>query len=101
MKDTNFVPLTTYGGFLLRIESESTTVVSLLQPDGLYNSWNSPGQNIGVDISPLLQGILPTQGSNVSLPRCRQIRYQLSYQGSPCITIYCILMALKCKSLRS
>ena len=50
-----------------------------LQPQGLYSPWNSPGQNTGVD---LLQGIFPTQGSNPGLPLCRQILYQLSYQGS-------------------
>ena len=31
----------------------------------------------------LLQGIFPTQGSNLSLPHCRQILYSLSHQGSP------------------
>ena len=31
----------------------------------------------------LLQGIFPTQGSNPGLPRCRQILYQLSHNGSP------------------
>ena len=31
----------------------------------------------------LLQGILPTQGSNPGLPHCGQILYQLSHQGSP------------------
>ena len=31
----------------------------------------------------LLQGILPTQGSNPGLPHCRQILYQLSHKGSP------------------
>ena len=31
----------------------------------------------------LLQGIFPTQGSNPSLPHCRQIPYQLSHKGSP------------------
>ena len=31
----------------------------------------------------LLQGTFPTQGSNPGLPHCRQILYQLSYQGSP------------------
>ena len=31
----------------------------------------------------LLQGTLPTQGSNPGLPHCRQILYQLSHQGSP------------------
>ena len=31
----------------------------------------------------LLQGIFPTQKSNRGLLRCRQIPYQLSYQGRP------------------
>ena len=31
----------------------------------------------------LLQGIFPTQGSNLGLLHCRQILYQLSYKGSP------------------
>ena len=43
---------------------------------------NSPGQNTGGGSSSLLQGIVPTQGSNPSLPHCRQILYQLSHQGS-------------------
>ena len=30
----------------------------------------------------LLQGIFPTQGSNLGLPHCRQILYHLSHQGS-------------------
>ena len=53
-------------------------------PDSLwpmdYSPWNSPGQNTRVGSLSLPQGICPTQGSN---PRCRQILYQLSYQGSP------------------
>ena len=44
---------------------------------------NSPGQNTGVGSFSLLQGILPTQGSNLGLPHCRPILYQLSYKGSP------------------
>ena len=32
----------------------------------------------------LLQGIFPTQGSNLGLSHCRQILYHLSPQGSPC-----------------
>ena len=28
-----------------------------------------------------VQGIVPTQGSNLSLPHCRQIVYHLSHQG--------------------
>ena len=31
----------------------------------------------------LLQGIFPTQGSNLGLLHCRQILYCLSHQGSP------------------
>ena len=30
-----------------------------LQPHGLYSSWNSPGQNTGVGICSLLQGVKP------------------------------------------
>ena len=45
--------------------------------------WNSPGQNTGVGSLSLLEGIFPTWGSNPDLSHCRQILYQLSYQGSP------------------
>ena len=63
--------------------SESWSVVSnSLLPYGLYRPWNSPGQNTGVGSLSLLQGILPTQGSNPGLPHCRQIFYQLSHKGS-------------------
>ena len=34
----------------------------------------------------LLQGIFPTQGSNLGLLHCRQILYFLSHQGSPKVT---------------
>ena len=61
--------------------SESHSVVSnSLQPHGLYIPWNSPGQNTGVGSLFLLQEIFPTQGSNPSLPHCKQILYQLSHQ---------------------
>ena len=42
-----------------------------------------PGKNTGVGSHSLLQGIFPTQGSNLSLLHCRQILYRLSHQGSP------------------
>ena len=59
--------------------SESRSVVSdSLRPHGLY----SPGQNTGVGILSLLQGIFPTQGSNPGLPHCRWILYQLSHKGT-------------------
>ena len=59
--------------------SESRSVV---QPNGLYSPWNSPGQNTGVDSLSLLQGIFPSQGSNPGLLHCRRILYQLSHKGS-------------------
>ena len=55
---------------------------SCLWSHGLYSSWNSLGQNTGVGSWSLLQGFFPTQASNPGLPHCRQILYQLSYQGS-------------------
>ena len=65
-------------------ESESCSVMfNSLWPQGLYSPWNSLGQNTGVGSLSLLQGIFPAQESNWSLLRCRQILYQLSYQGSP------------------
>ena len=45
--------------------------------------WNSPGQNTGVGSHSLFQGSFPTQGSNPSLPHCRQILYQLRHHRSP------------------
>ena len=54
-----------------------------LQPHGLYSPWNSPAQNTGVGSLFLLQGIFPTQELNWVLLHCRQILYQLSYEGSP------------------
>ena len=39
-------------------------------------------KNTGVGSLSLLQRIFPTQESNRGLPHCRQIPYQLSYQGS-------------------
>ena len=65
-------------------ERESRSVLSdSLPPHGLYSPWNSPGQNTGVGSHSSLQGIFPIQGLNPGLPHCRQILYQLSYQGSP------------------
>ena len=52
-------------------------------PPGSSVHGNSPGKNTGVGCHALLQQIFPTQGSNPSLPICRQILYQLSHQGSP------------------
>ena len=65
-------------------ESESRPVVSnFLRPHGLYSPWNSLGQNTGVGNFSLLSGIFPTQWSNLGLPHCRQILYQMSHKGNP------------------
>ena len=49
-------------------ESESRSVMSdSLQLHGLYSPWNSPGKTIGVGCHVLLQGIFPTQGSDLRL----------------------------------
>ena len=40
-------------------------------------------QNTRVGSHSLLLGDFPTQGWNPGLPHCRQILYQLSYQGGP------------------
>ena len=39
------------------------------------------GKNTGVGCHSFLQGIFPTQGSNLGLLHCRQILYLLSHQG--------------------
>ena len=65
-------------------KSESHSVVSnSLQPHGLYSPWNSAGQNTGVGIHYLLQGIFPTQGLDPGLLHCRWSLYQLSHKESP------------------
>ena len=52
-------------------------------PPGSSVHGDSPGKNTGVGCHALLQGILPTQGSNPGLLLCRQILYCLSHQESP------------------
>ena len=44
---------------------------------------DSLGKNTGVSCHFLLQGLFPTQESNLGLLHCRQILYRLSYEGSP------------------
>ena len=44
---------------------------------------DSPDKNTGVGCHALLQGIFPTQGSNLGLPHCRQILYCPSHWGRP------------------
>ena len=56
---------------------------SELQADSLPAEPRGKPKNTGVGSLSLLQQIFPTQESNRDLPHCRQILYQLSYQGSP------------------
>ena len=54
-----------------------------LQVDSLPAELQGKPKNTGVDSLSLLQWIILTQESNQGLLHCRQILYQLSYQGSP------------------
>ena len=67
-----------------------------LQPHGLYSSWNSLGRNTGVGNCSTIQGIFPTQGSNLGLLHCRPVLYQLCHQGSP----QCIRVVVKKKKIQ-
>ena len=60
------------------IEPRSPT----FQVDSLPAEPQGKPKNAGVDSLSLLQGIFLTQESNHGLLHCRQILYQLSYQGS-------------------
>ena len=53
-----------------------------LQPARLLCPWDFLGHSTGVDCHFLLQGIFPTQGSNLGLLHSRQTLYRLSHQGS-------------------
>ena len=69
-------------------ESESCSVMSdSLRPRGLYSPRNALDQNTRVGSLSLLQWIFPTQELNQGLLHGRQIFYQLSYQGSPLVTM--------------
>ena len=58
------------------------TLCDLMEPARLLCPWNSPGKSTGVGCHFLLQGIFPTQRSNLGLRHCGQILYHLSHQGS-------------------
>ena len=56
-----------------------------LQADSLPAEPQGKPKNTGVGSLSLLQGILPTQEPNWDLLHCRQILYQLSYEGTSVI----------------
>ena len=63
--------------------SESCCRVQLFVTPWTYSLCNSPGKNTGVGSLSLLQGIFPTQGSNLGLPHCGQILLLAEPQGKP------------------
>ena len=72
-------------------ESVNHSVTSdSLRPQGLYGACQDPvsmrfsSKNTAVGCHALLQGTLPTQGSNPGLLCFSQILYHLNYPGSPC-----------------
>ena len=65
---------------MLVAQSSLTLQPCGLQPARLLCPRNSPGKNTGVGSCSFLQGIFPTQGSNLNLLHCRQILYHLSHQ---------------------
>ena len=58
-----------------------------LQTDSVLTEPQEKPRNTGVGSLSLLQGIFPAQESNQGLPHCKQILYQLNYQGSSRILI--------------
>ena len=50
-----------------------------LWPARLLCPWDSPRKNTGAGCHALLQGVFPTQRSNLGLPHCRQILYHLNH----------------------
>ena len=65
----------------------------MLHTDSLPAEPQGKPKNTGVGSLSLLQWIFPIQELNWGLLHCRQILYQLSYQGSPhsglMLDIYC------------
>ena len=72
-----------------------------LQADSLSAEPPGKPKNTGVGCHSLLQGIFPTQGSNLGLLHCRQILYFLSHQGSPLCCIDLVLGDCKSSSSRT
>ena len=57
------------------------------QPTRLLRLWDFLGKSAEVGCHFLLQGIFPTQGSNLGLLHCWHMVYRLSHQGSHLINI--------------
>jgi len=76
-------------GFIVNLKQKWRSIIisSLLLPTFQVGASFAEPQgkpnNTGVGSLSLLQWIFPTQEFNQGLLKCRQILYQLSYQGSP------------------
>ena len=68
-------------------QSRDQTKVSHMLVDSLPAEPPGKPKNTGVGSLFLLHGIFPTQESNWGLLHCRRILYQLSYQGSPNLSL--------------
>ena len=68
---------------VLVTKSCPTLVIPWTVPARVLCPWDSSGKNTGVGCHFLLQEIFLTQESNPGLLHCRQMIYQLSYEGSP------------------
>ena len=69
-----------------------------LQENSLLVEPPGKPKNTGVGSLSLLQGIFLTQKSNRGLLHCREILYQLSYQGSPDWPLCCAVLCLVTQS---
>ena len=61
-----------------------------LQANSLPAEPQGKPKNSGMDSLSHLQWICPTQELNLGLLNCRRILYQLSYEGSPGMTLYSV-----------
>ena len=66
-------------------------------PPGSSIHVDSSEKNTGVGCHALFPGIFSTQGSNQGLLHCRQILYQLNYQGSPVYQCGCVKISKQIK----
>ena len=79
----SIVSITNYRSVIL----DAKLCLTLLQPHGLLptrllHPWDFPGKNTRVGYHFLLQGIFPTQGSNLCLQHWQADFFSLSHQGS-------------------
>ena len=70
-----------------------------LQPHGLYNPWNSPGQNTGVGSLSLLQGNPPTPGIEPRFPALQADSLPAEPPGKPFTTRLCCRLRQTSKKL--